>query len=172
MMDKFNSSNTEGSKVKAKYYINDLLNGWHETELRPSADGLEELLKEAEERRKIAMKHRPGQGWHFVPTKELEFVFNITHYGARYWWVCWPDSTGAILAETANFCKAHNLDFSALQRQAYPDQTPYEPDSRDYADLADPDVIPDYQTMLEDLTDINYHSLHGCIVEVMRLDAD
>jgi hypothetical protein len=135
--------------------------GWNETELRPDEATMQRLEAEAKELAAEALKHEPGMGWHHVPGKP-EFVFNQTWYGSEYWWVCWPTSEGAILAETAIFCKAHGLNFVELQKQAHPNVIPYELGKDDFDDLLY-GLVPTLQDVLDDLTDINYHSLCSAI---------
>ena len=149
-----------------RFFINNG-NGWNETELRPSASAMRVLEQDAKEKAAEAVKHEPGMGWHYVPCEDPEFVLSQTWYGSEYWWVCWPTSEGAILAQTAIFCKAHGLDFIKLQRMAYPDQEPYEPTEEDYDNLL-PRLVPTLQDVLDDLSDVNYHSLCTVVEEATQ----
>ena len=107
-----------------------------------------------------AKQHTPGDGWHFLPDPPAEVGWN-----GKYWWGMPRSCEGAVLAAVARLCELRGLDFMALQREAYPDEEPYTPTQQDRGELARPVTVFDAYRILEDLTDINYHSLRAVLEE-------
>lgn len=124
---------------------------YEETDLRPNAEQAQQLEKTLQEKK--SFKHKPGDGWHYLPLPAIAF------FRRSQWHLQAATSEGAVLAHTEDLCKELGLDFQALCQKAYPDEeiTPATQEDRDACDR--PATKDDIQAILDDLTDINYHSL-------------
>lgn len=141
--------------------------GYKPTERRPRAAILRELMKQIEHdaASDLMHKHLPGDGWHYVPGEPC-----ICHNG-KYWFHSMPDSGGAILTMAFDLCELMNLNFRALYDKAYPDEVgdePFTPSEADRAACARPVTLDDIPAVMDDLTDINWHSLRAVLEEAME----
>jgi len=124
---------------------------YYRTDLRPSDEEMNSLRKTAKTKR--GKKHKPGDGWHYVPGR-AEFWFN-----SHNWFVSKKDSAGAILSHAQQVCAAYGLDLRNLYKAAYPDEEEVEITPKDIADCSRPANKYDLEEVLNDLESINYHSL-------------
>ena len=126
---------------------------WEPTDLRPSSETWRHLEAEAQRKMAKAMLHEPGMGWHFLPGAVV-----IT-YNGNYWYDSPVTSESAILAHCEDLCLLKGVDLAALYAEAYPEEEPLAIAPEGHAQCARAAGLDDLEAILEDLTDINYHSL-------------
>jgi hypothetical protein len=142
-------------------YLERVENRYVETTRRPPKAIARQLDRELAENRRsnLTHKHTPGDGWHYLPTQgEATYCYN-----GAYWFVNMDTSEEAILAAVSYLCAEADLDFTAIQQEAYPEETPYLPTEADLNQLARPVNKDDWPALLDDLTDVNYHSLRSAL---------
>lgn len=126
---------------------------------RPNDKTMQELLAELDDwyKRGLIHLHSPGDGWHYVPG-QTDCYFN-----GRYWYIYQSSSEGAVLVHVRDICTELGLDAMQLQREAYPDEKPSHVTEEDLNACTRAATIEDIDVVLEDLTDINYHSLRAVL---------
>ena len=136
--------------------------GYVETTDRPTSIVYQALLGEGDTIKETASLHRAGMGWHYVHG-EPAMCFN-----GSYWFLDWPTSEGAILKALKDCLSLFGVDIKPLYEQAYPDQKYQPPTTEDHCNVANT-TKHDLPALLDDLTDINYHSLRQVIEETLNL---
>jgi hypothetical protein len=139
--------------------------GYKPTDMRPNVTAQKDLQREKVKSlaEYPAKKHTPGTGWHYVPAEPM-ICFN-----GSYWFVMRESSEGAILAHFKQICDLYGLDYIALQKEAYPDEEPQTVTAEYNKLLARPATIEDAEKVLDDLTDVNYHSLREALESKITL---
>lgn len=93
----------------------------------------------------MAHLHNPGDGWHHLPNGE--------------------SSEEAVLSHVEDICKATGLDYRTVYKEAYPDEDIIAPSQGDATMCARKATLADLPKVLEDLEDINYHSLMSVLAD-------
>lgn len=110
-------------------------------------------------------RYRLGQGWKYV-----ERGFRSWNNGYNF--VLGETSEGCVMLALADLCRQRGVDFREIYVQAYPDEPAEVPDlhalSEAYQKHA---VIPaswsatEITRLIDDLADVNYHSLAAVVAE-------
>jgi hypothetical protein len=126
-------------------------NFYEDTDLRPSAEQLQQL--EEEFQREKSFRHKPGDGYHYLSLSAIAYLYRAK------WSLQLKTSHGSVLAHVEDLCKELGLDFQALCKEAYPNDeiSPATQEDRDACDR--PATKDDIQAVLDDLEDIDFRNL-------------
>ena len=137
------------------------------TDERPTEHQYAGLLNELAGKLQYVKHHTMGDGWHYVPKVPIDIIKTD-----RYWFVGLSTSEVAILVHVKQVCDLLGLDYLSLQKEAYEDQDPYGVKESDYEMVTRPATVADWQTICDDLTDVNYHSLCSVFEEKVKEKLD
>lgn len=145
-------------KIEYTYFVQNG-NDYTATRRRPAADVMAYLDEQVRYFMQDAKRHEPGMGWHYIPGP-VSLVLQDTEGLAQGRWYYRPvTSERAILAHCEDICRIKGLDLSVLYAQAYPEEGALTSTAEDHAQCVRPATLDDIEAVLDDLTDVNYHSL-------------
>lgn len=146
----------------SKYYQQTLHGPWTETEARPTGGIKKKLEREMDIAARGAHKHVPGMGWHNIPSEPM---YVRTPQGG--WWAALDTSEQCILAHAEDICILKGLSLVDLYMQAYPepDDHPFRVKKHWRDGCLRPATLSDIKDVLDDLEDINFHSLREILEE-------